>query len=775
MSQITPSSAPASDGSLLVETILSDYQELHQEQHRLAAIVDALDDAILSKNLDGVITTWNAAAERMFGYTAAEVIGLSPAMFYPPGRQQAEAHLSDRLRQGIVTTNFETVRLHKNGTPVYLSTTISPIKNAAGQVLGSFIIAKNITEGKRIQDALAQSEQWLQSALCAGRMGLWELDLRLQRVCWSAETACLLGFPPDTLEVSFEEYGAIVHPEDRANLWQAVDDTVANRTFVEHDYRCIWPNGEVRWMQAQGRAVYDSEERPLLMMGTLMDITERKALLQAELKAQDAVEEQARVLEMIARGEPLERLLDAVVRLIEAQLPHALCSVLRLEGNTLRDGAAPRLPEAYTRAIDGLIIGEGVGSCGTAAYRKEPVIVTDIATDPLWADFSALALAHDLRACWSWPVLAQDGTVLGTFAIYHNTPHCPAETEFACVRQATNLVGIALERHRREERFALAMEGARDGLWDWNIGTGEVYFSPRYKAMVGYAEDEFHDHVDNWIAHVHPDDLPHVQATLAAYFERRLDTCEVEFRMRHKGGSYRWILARGVALFNEAGQPYRMAGSHTDITEKKQAEHQLKAVNSGLSDVNAELEQQKAALEAANTHLEALATTDGLTRLKNHGTFQDRLREEYMRAARYHAPLSVVLLDVDKFKQFNDTHGHPAGDTVLKQVADILQREARTTDIVARYGGEEFVVILPESDAESARQVAERMREAIAAAAWEKDSVTASFGIATLTLLTPNPAALVTESDKALYRSKHQGRNCVTHFTDPPQPALADS
>ena len=635
---------------------------------------------------------------------------------------------------------------------------------------------------RRVQDALARSEQWLHSALSAGRMGIWELDLQSQRVRWSEETARLFGLAPDRQEVSFAEFEALIHPGDRAGLWQSVQTTVATGRFCEHDFRCVWDDGETRWIQANGRAVYDSGGCPLRLMGTIMDITERKTLFEAELKTRAAVEGQAQVLEMIARGEPLEPVLEAVVRLVENQLPAALCSVLRLEGTALRHGAAPSLPEAYCKAIDGVVIGPVVGSCGTAAFRKEAVIVANIATDPLWAAYAGLALAHNLRACWSWPVMAQDGVVLGTFAIYHDTPHRPAEAELECVRKATHLVGVALERHRREEalrqseeRFALAVEGARDGLWDWNITTGQVYFAPRYKAMVGYAEHEFRDHVEDWIAHIHPDDFPRVQDTLNAYLGRQVDTYEVEFRMRNKAGAYQWILARGVALFDSEGKPYRMAGSHTDITEKKHSENQLKAVNRGLADVNEELEQQKAELEAANAHLEALATTDGLTRLKNHGAFQDRLREEYERGVRYHSPLSVVLLDVDRFKQFNDAHGHPAGDTVLKQVADILQREARSTDIVARYGGEEFVVILPETDAEDARQVAERMREAIAAAWWEKETVTASFGISTLTLLMPNPAAMVTEADKALYRSKHRGRNCVTHFTDPPEEDALDT
>ena len=764
----------AANSASLIEPAIPDYPDTHQEQARLAAIVNASDDAILSKTLDGIITTWNPAAERMFGYTAQEIIGQPKTILFPPDRLHEEVRILDRLRQGIATDHIETVRLHKNGTPVYLSITISPVKNLQGRVIGATTVARNITEQKRMYDALIQSEQWLQSALRAGNIGLWEHDLQSQRVRWSEETARMLGLPIDVLEVPFGEFEALIHPDDRAKLLQSIEDTIANRSFCEHEFRCIRPDGQVRWMQADSRAVYDSNGQALRLTGTQRDITQRMARIESEANSRAVVEAQSRVLEMIARGEPVEAVLDAVVQFTENQMPGAICSVLRLTGTRLWHGAASSLPEAYTSAIDGVTIGEGVGSCGTAVYRKEPVIVSDIATDPLWADYAALALAYNLRACWSWPVLASDGTVMGTFAMYYNTPQRPATTELACVRQAANLINVVLQRNRRdealrqtEERFLLAMEGARDGLWDWNIDTGDVYFSPHYSTMLGYAENELRAHVETWLDLVHPDDLSHVQPVLQAYLAQQLDTYEVEFRMRHKEGSYRWILARGVALFNKAGQPYRMAGCHTDLTEKKRSEQQLKAVNKGLEEANALLEQRTAALEAINAHLADLATTDGLTSLKNHRAFQDRLHEEYSRTLRYHAPLSIVLLDVDNFKHFNDTYGHPAGDSVLKEVADILRRETRTADIVARYGGEEFVVILPETEVEGARVLAERMREAVAAAPWKQVQVTVSLGIATLTLLTSNPAALITEADKALYRSKDQGRNRATHFTDP--------
>jgi signal transduction histidine kinase len=163
---------------------------------------------------------------------------------------------------------------------------------------------------------------------------------------------------------------------------------------------------------------------------------------------------QTRVLEMIAVGKRLPDVLAALCELVEQQTNGMLCSVLLLESDRLRHGAAPSLPRDYCEAIDGVAIGPTVGSCGTAAHGRRPVVVSDIATDPLWDAFRDLALGHDLRACWSFPILATDGRCLGTFAMYYREPRRPARRDWHLVEIATHVAGVAIERHRTATELA---------------------------------------------------------------------------------------------------------------------------------------------------------------------------------------------------------------------------------------------------------------------------------------------------------------------------------
>ncbi len=198
-----------------------------------------------------------------------------------------------------------------------------------------------------------------------------------------------------------------------------------------------------------------------------------------------------------------------------------------------------------------------------------------------------------------------------------------------------------------------------------------------------------------------------------------------------------------------------------DITERKRIEQQVRDDSDLLAAQKAEMEQANAELAAANARLEVLATTDGLTGLLNQRVFQERIREEWRRARRYAEPLSLMMIDLDRFKAFNDTYGHLQGNRVLHQAGRILLEQLRETDILARYGGEEFVVILPHTVCAEAMALAERIRSAVETYPWDLRLLTVSVGVCELSEEMPDAAALVHGADMAMYRSKASGRNRV--------------
>lgn len=176
----------------------------------------------------------------------------------------------------------------------------------------------------------------------------------------------------------------------------------------------------------------------------------------AEKKEEEFRSGQSRILQKLAANAPLSEILERLVLLIEAQAPGMLCSVLLLseDGDHVRHGAAPSLPPEYVQAIDGSQIGPKHGSCGTAIYRGEPVVVTDIASDPLWEDYKELALANNLRACWSTPIFSGRGKVLGSFAMYYREPRKPTGDEAGLTEVATRIAGLAIEHHAAKEILA---------------------------------------------------------------------------------------------------------------------------------------------------------------------------------------------------------------------------------------------------------------------------------------------------------------------------------
>jgi diguanylate cyclase (GGDEF)-like protein/PAS domain S-box-containing protein len=287
-----------------------------------------------------------------------------------------------------------------------------------------------------------------------------------------------------------------------------------------------------------------------------------------------------------------------------------------------------------------------------------------------------------------------------------------------------------------EERYALAVRGANDGIWDWNLRTGLVYYSPRWKAMLGYTEEEVSDKLDEWMSRIHPDDLEKVKKELAVHIKGVTPHFESEYRMRFKNGGYRWMLSRGLAVRDAADTTTRIAGSQTDMTDRKTFEQRLR-------------------YDALHDSVTGLFNRTALTERLKFSIDRSRRRKDYL--------FAVLYLDLDRFKDINDSLGHAMGDQLLMATARMLETILRPTDAVARLGGDEFVILLDDiNDVRDATIVAERIHSGLRNTSLLNGHelfVSASIGIVLSTSGYTSPEDILRDADIAMYRAKSQGKD----------------
>lgn len=313
-----------------------------------------------------------------------------------------------------------------------------------------------------------------------------------------------------------------------------------------------------------------------------------------------------------------------------------------------------------------------------------------------------------------------------------------------------NLVNQAREAHLKivenEERWKYALEGAGEGVWDWNIQTGEALYSKAWKEMLGFAEDEIGNESSEWLGRIHPEDMPELQAAIQAHIDGKTTSAVTEFRMLCKDGSYKWILGRGMVFSrDQEGKPLRLVGTNSDISERKVVQDEIYN----------------------------LAYYDSLTQLANRRLLLDRLKQALISSTRSGNKGALLFIDLDNFKTLNDTLGHDYGDMLLKQVAERLTNCVREVDTVARLGGDEFVVMLEDlsqQDLEAAAQ-AEVVGEKILASLNDSYSLdshehfsTPSIGATMFSGQENSVEELLKQADIAMYQAKNAGRNALRFF-----------
>jgi diguanylate cyclase (GGDEF)-like protein/PAS domain S-box-containing protein len=305
----------------------------------------------------------------------------------------------------------------------------------------------------------------------------------------------------------------------------------------------------------------------------------------------------------------------------------------------------------------------------------------------------------------------------------------------------------ALRQQRQQlkeqrDRFQLAVEGTRDGLWDWDLATDHVYHSPRFETMLGYEVGELPNDIRCWSELLHPDDKEQAMKNVEQHLQKRGDEIyESTFRMRTKSGEWRWITGRGKALFSTSGEPIRFVGFNSDVTER--------------------IEHQKA--------LEYSAKHDELTGLPNRFLFGELIQNAMHRCQRSNRLLAILYIDLDGFKTVNDTHGHDAGDEVLRESARRMQETLRQEDVVARIGGDEFVIAIADLNQRQevdglVRRLLRRLGEPTLHRG--RDHIVHSLKVSASIGITFYPQqndigadALLRQADQAMYTAKESGKN----------------
>jgi len=594
----------AGDRTELLEAIL-------EERTKLAEIVEHTSDGIAALDPDGTVSSWNPGFQRITGYRAEDVVGTRGLARLRPRDLAGHEVRLERWAEATAEPLPDILEvLTPSGERCWISCSYARVPAGDGRPRRLILTSRDVTkelELERAEHALRRSAARFRALVQNSSHMVVVLDAAGGVTYASPAFWRMLGHR-DQAQVGQNLFD-LVHPDDlralRARFGEHLAGVTRNASF---EFRCLAAGGTWRHLEVLASNLLDDPAVGGVVLNT-RDLTERK-------RAEGLLTAQAQVLGLIARDAPLMETLSALARLIEEEADGARCAVLLLddEGETLTVAAAPSLVDTGLHEADGLVVGQLAGSSGTAVHRHAPVLVADVATDPLWAGSRQAALARGLRAAWAMPIMAAESSqVLGSVTVYFDRPRSASASDTRLLEAAADLAEIAIERSRAQGRLA----------------------------------------------------------------------------------------------------------------------HQ--------------------------------AAHDALTGLPNRVSFLDRAAHALDRTRRIRSWVAVLFCDLDRFKVINDSLGHEAGDTLLRELATRLQEVVRPGDTVARFGGDEFTILCESiADEAHALAIAERVGRVAATPFALGDAevfVTMSVGIALGSGARTRPEALIENADAAMYRAKARGGN----------------
>ncbi len=651
--------------------------ELQRVRSQLEAVIDASTQvAIIATDLNGLITVFNSGAEKMLGYSAAEMEGLqTPQQIHLESEVQARGEQLTRetgreirgfnafveyARQGRHDTR-EWTYIRKDGTHLTVQLNVTSIRDADNTLVGFVGVAMDVTAAKKAERELVAERERLDLALSGSQLGTWEWDIQTGKIRSDERWAAIVGERTQP-EYSSEEWASCIHPDDLPIVMQKAEDHFSGRTTkFDADVRRRNEDGTWRWVAARGRIVErDRRGRPLRMVGTIADITEQ-VLAKEALEASESrfsqlaafapigifqADLQGHCLYTNARWEEIsgvssseslgDRWMQGIHPDDQSTVAAAWQKLIALGGDFdmefrwVRPDGEVRYLRSFARpvmSVDQVRIGF-VGCNKDITERKLAEIelrsqnawfkaLTDSMPHLTWTTTASGACDHvskqwtaytgvseqvQLGTGWLQQVHPADRDSLAELCQHHFTTGLPIEARFR-IRRADGIYrwfhshGVPIRDSlgrivkwlgsgtdiqdiiTSEERYELAVRGSSAGLWDWDLHTDAVYYSNRFKEILGYSEGDFWETATSFHNAVHPDDRSAVKKAVDVHFANPKTPFDCEHRLRTKSNDYRFVHNHGIAVFDDDGNPCRMVGSIVDITDQRYAQLELKSTS----------------------------------------------------------------------------------------------------------------------------------------------------------------------------------------------------
>lgn len=796
----------------------------------------AAANAVVITDITGKIQWVNDSFLNLTGYVNNETTGKSISSLVKSGEHDKQFYkelwdtiLSGSIWKGVLTNK------RKNGTLYIEEQTITPVTNGDGEIVNFISIKEDITEKIRIEQALKDSEKRWQFAIDGAGDGLWDWDLKTGRVFFSRQWKTMLGYADDEIGETIDEWEKRVHPDDISKCKDDIRKHFDGDIDVySNEHRMLCRDGSYKWILDRGIVVtWSSDGKPLRVIGTHADISDKK-------KNENIIKKQEKRLELFFRqsmdgfffmmlDEPVkwdnssdkDALLDYIfthqrithvnqamagqyggtienfIGLTPADLyRHNLqegrrvwreffdCGRLHIETEEKKFDGTPLYIEGdyiciyeddgrisgnfgiqrditdrknaedafrlkseeierfFTVALDLLCISDINGKFirvnraweRTLGYSIDELqgrsLLEFTHPDDLNSTIQSLSALSDQIPVLNFTNRCRTSEGEYRFIEWRSFPS--GENVYSAARDITERMNYEFELNKLAERLTLATGSAGIGIWDWVIADDELIWDHQMYNLYGLDKNSTERVYDSWRKAIHPEDREYIES-LFIEGVKKLSVFNASFRVIWPDGNLHYLEGHALVIRDENERAVRITGVSWDVSASKKMEEKLVT----------------------------LSTTDPLTTAYNRRYLLHVLESEISRTSRYNAVFSLIMFDIDHFKNVNDYYGHDAGDEVLKGIVQMMQKRIRKNDVLARWGGEEFIILLSGTGLENAKIFADKLIAELRDMSFEQSGkITASFGV-TEHRLNETSDSVLKRVDELVYAAKSDGRNCV--------------